>query len=161
MASQDDSLGFGIDENTALVVEGDSAWVVGESGVVFLDARRAVREEEGNGGRGVRAFLLGEGDGVDLQTGMVRWGDGKDPLSESGRPFASSDLELFSGGSLLRLFAEFAVSSDPRLTFHQAGHVLEFSKEPGFRAMGRGDPTAGTAAEDLFLGPFVLGVWRE
>jgi hypothetical protein len=161
LASPDDSLGFGIDENTALVVEGDSAWVMGESGVLFLDARSAVREDGGNGGHGVRAFLLGEGDGVDLQTGMVRWGEEKDLLSEAGRPFASSDLELFSGGSLLRVLAEFALSPDRRLTFQQEGHVMEFRKEPGFKAMAPGAPSGGTAAEDLFLGPFVLSVWRE
>ena len=161
LASHDDSLGFGIDENTALVVEGDSAWVVGESGVLYLDARSAEREEEGNGGHGVRAFLLGEGDGVDLQTGVVRWSDEKDPLSETGRPFTGSDLELFSGGSLLRVLAELALSPDRRLTFHQEGHVMEFGKEPGFKAMGRVDPSGGTPAEDLFLGPFVLSVRRE
>jgi cyanophycinase len=161
LASPDDSLGFGIDENTALVVEGDSAWVVGESGVLFLDARSAVREDEGNGGYGVRAFLLGEGDRVDLQAGIVRSGEGKDPLPGTGGPFASPDLELFSGGSLLRVLAEFAVSSDRRLTFHQEGHFMEFRKEPGFKAMGRGDPSAGATAEDLSLGPFVLSVWRE
>ncbi len=161
LAAQDDSLGFGIDENTALVVEGDSAWVVGESGVLFFDARRAVKEEEGNGGYGVRTFLLGEGDGVDLQTATVRWGDGKDPLPEGDHPFADPDGELFSRGSLLQVLSDFALSPDRRVTFHQEGHVMEFRKEPGFRAMGRRAAGAETTPEDLFLGPFVLSVWRE
>jgi cyanophycinase len=34
-------VGFGIDENTALVVDGDTAYALGESGVIALDARAA------------------------------------------------------------------------------------------------------------------------
>ncbi|MGH9887361.1 MAG: cyanophycinase [bacterium] len=43
-------VGFGIDRNTALVVEGNRAWVVGESGVLFVDGRNAQRATQGNGG---------------------------------------------------------------------------------------------------------------
>ena len=44
-------VGLGIDENTALVVDGDSARVAGASGVVVVDARSAERtgEAEGSG----------------------------------------------------------------------------------------------------------------
>jgi len=44
LATEGYDLGMGIDENTALVVDGDSAWVVGASGVIFFDTRGAVRD---------------------------------------------------------------------------------------------------------------------
>ncbi|MGH7460018.1 MAG: cyanophycinase, partial [Longimicrobiales bacterium] len=61
-------IGFGVDENTALVVEKGRAWVEGASGVVFVDGRQARRAAEGNGGSGLRVHLLGAGDTVDLTT---------------------------------------------------------------------------------------------
>jgi cyanophycinase len=161
LGAPNDRLGFGIDENTALVVEGDSAWVVGESGVVFFDARSAAREDGGNGGYGIRTFLLGNGDGVDLRTGAVGWADGKAPIPEGTEPFASPDADLFSSWSLLRILFELASSPDRRLTFPQEGHFLEFRKEPGFRAVGWDGLGVQDTPAGLFLGPFVLSVWRE
>ncbi|GIT51179.1 MAG: hypothetical protein Ct9H300mP15_13920 [Gemmatimonadota bacterium] len=38
-------IGLGIDENTALVVDGDSAWVGGASGVVVVDGRSVQRTD--------------------------------------------------------------------------------------------------------------------
>ncbi len=59
LATDSFDLGMGIDENTALVVEGDSAWVVGASGVVFFDTRGVVRDDEGKAGSGIVLHLLG------------------------------------------------------------------------------------------------------
>ena len=41
------TLGFGVDENTALVVEGDTARVCGETGVIVVDTREARFGDEG------------------------------------------------------------------------------------------------------------------
>jgi len=161
LSTEEDRLGFGVDENTALVVEGDSVWVVGESGVVLMDARMAAREEGGNGGYGIRLHLLGAGDRFHLRTGEVRWEEGKGELREGREPFASPNADLFSSWSLLEVLFELATSRDTRVTFHQEGHFLEFRKEPGFRARAwEGMGIHGTPP-GLFLGPFVLSVWRE
>lgn len=161
LASEEDSLGFGIDENTALVVEGDSAWVVGESGVVFLDARSATREGGGNGGYGVRMYLLGAGDEANLRTGDVRWGEGKARIPEGGEHFGSADVDLFSSRALARVLLELATAPESEFTFRQEGHFLEFREEPGFRAMARDGSGGRDLPRGLFLGPFVLSVWRE
>ena len=161
LGTPSDPLGFGIDENTALVVENGWAHVVGESGVVFLDARDASREAGGNGGYGLRLFLLGSDDGVALETGEVFPADGKDPIPAESALFASPDRDLFDGRALLEVLFEMATTSDDRLTFHQSGHFLEFRKEPGFRALGwDGMGIQGTPL-GLFLGPFVLSAWKE
>lgn len=61
------SVAFGIDENTALVVDGDRATVVGESAVVVVDGRSA-RSATDRGARALRVTLVGSGDRVDLGT---------------------------------------------------------------------------------------------
>jgi len=161
LGSETDSIGFGIDENTALVVEGDSAQVVGESGVVFLDARMATLENDGNGGYGGRTFLLGRGDMVDLLTGEVRREPSKLPLPQTGAPFGSPDADLFSPWTLLHVLSEFAAAPDSRLTFHQEGHFLEFRKEPTFEARSWDEFGVEGTPLGLSLGPLVLSVWRE
>ena len=161
LATDNDRLGFGIDENTALVVAGDSAWVVGESGVVFLDARSAVREDDGNGGYGIRLFLLGAGDGVDLSSGSVAWDGGKSPIPQRTEPFAHPHADLFASGSLLTVLLDLATAQDDRVTFHQEGHFLEFRKEPTFSAVAWDGLGVQDTPRGLFLGPFVLSAWRE
>jgi cyanophycinase len=70
-------LGFGIDENTGLVVEGTSARVVGETGVVVLDLTRARIAADGTRFEGVRVSYLDSGDGYDLGCRLVLPGPGK------------------------------------------------------------------------------------
>jgi len=161
LSTEVDRLGFGIDENTALVVEGDSAWVVGESAVMLMDARPASREDGGNGGYGIRLYLLGAGDRYLLRTGEVRWEEGKVELQEGREHFASPNADLFSSWSLLGVLFELATSRDTRVTFHQDGHFLEFRKEPGFTARAWDGLGSHGTPPGLSLGPFVLSVWRE
>ena len=54
-------LGIGIDEDTAIVVQGDQAEVIGQSYVAIYDNRTSVAE---NG----KFFLLRPGDRIDLAT---------------------------------------------------------------------------------------------
>ena len=62
------SLAFGVDENTALLVQGEHGEVVGETGVILIDLRRAQCEPEaGYPARGVRVSYLDDGDGIDLR----------------------------------------------------------------------------------------------
>jgi cyanophycinase len=162
LAPETDSFGFGIDENTALVVEGDSVVVIGESGVVFMDARDAGPGAQGNGGYGIRLFLLGRGDVVDLASGQVTPEPSKLPLTtEDGALFQNSDVDLFSRRTLLHVLTELATVTDSQVTFSQDGHVVELLKEPGFRALSWEGMGIEDTPSGLFVGPFVLKVWRK
>ena len=63
------SLAFGVDENSALLVRGDRGTVIGETGVVLLDLRRATRNQGGRDVSGVRLSYLDSGDSIDLARG--------------------------------------------------------------------------------------------
>ncbi len=59
--------GFGIDENTALLVEGASARVCGEYGVMLIDMRPGQRSTATERSfRDFRLSYLDDGDGLDL-----------------------------------------------------------------------------------------------
>lgn len=60
-------LGIGLDENTAIVVQGDTARVVGASVVAIYDHRRWVQADSALG-RGDKFFFLQPGDRFDLRT---------------------------------------------------------------------------------------------
>lgn len=156
-----DGLGFGIDENTALVVDGDTARVVGESGVIFLDARSASGEEGGTGGYGLRLFLLGPGDRVSLTDGEVMWDGMKEPLPSFENSFHISEPDLFARNNLLTLLYEFARAADPRVTLSQEEYLVEFRKEPGFEVLARSGEAMDSPPKGLSLGPVVLSFWRE
>ena len=71
-------LGIGIDENTAIVVEGDRFDVIGESYVAIYDARHATRPP-------ARFYFLGAGDRFDLATReATRRSDRYQPLENVG-----------------------------------------------------------------------------
>lgn len=59
------SRGFGVDENTALLVEGDVARVCGEYGVIVIDLRKR-RTEEGRQIQDFRLSYVDDGDWIDL-----------------------------------------------------------------------------------------------
>lgn len=162
LASVQDSLGFGIDENTALVVQGDAARVSGESGVVYMDARDASREAGGNGGHGIRLYLLGVGDVVSLADGRVTPAPDKSELGSSpSGPSPAAATDVFEDWKLLDLLHSMAMAPDTLVTFREAGHVVEFRKAEGFRALaGSGEGIRGTP-KGLFLGPLVVSVRRE
>jgi cyanophycinase len=66
--------GFGVDEDTALVVRPDgTAGVIGRGGVAVVDVSGASARDEPLGYRasGIRLSYLGAGDAIDLKTGAV------------------------------------------------------------------------------------------
>jgi cyanophycinase len=75
-------LGFGVDENTALVVDGESVFPVGASGVIVIDARDATRA--GRSASGVRLHLLGAGDSYDIGSRQAVPAGDKTPLADAG-----------------------------------------------------------------------------
>jgi cyanophycinase len=62
---------FGIDENSALLVDGERGSVVGESGVLFMDLRRARCDRDDEVLGDVRVSYLDDGDAIDLRRGKV------------------------------------------------------------------------------------------
>jgi cyanophycinase len=58
--------GFGIDENTALLVENGAGRVCGEYGVMLVDMGPAEIDRQGQGFRGFRLSYLDDGDGIEL-----------------------------------------------------------------------------------------------
>ena len=69
-------LGIGIDEDTAIVVQGDRAEVIGQSYVAIYDARSTVAEDG-------RFYLLRPGDQIDLATRVpMRRAMSEEPFEE-------------------------------------------------------------------------------
>ncbi|MFL5336718.1 MAG: cyanophycinase [Geminicoccaceae bacterium] len=79
--------GFGIDENTAMVIEGGVLRVLGETGLIHVDARRM----SGKRGRvelgGMKVSYLDRGDSLDLASFKVQPGPAKRPVKPRERYF--------------------------------------------------------------------------
>ncbi len=69
--------GFGIDENTALLVEGQRGRVCGEYGVMVVDVGPADIDTDAHSYRGFRVSYLDDGDGIDLSRFRPEPGAGK------------------------------------------------------------------------------------
>ncbi len=63
-------MGFGIDENTALIVDGERAVVRGETGVIIVDLSRA-RNGDDNSMENVNISYLDDGDEYDLRRNKI------------------------------------------------------------------------------------------
>ena len=120
-------LGFGIDENTALVVAGDAAWTVGASGVVVLDARAS-----GSSGS-MRLHLMSRGDRFDMARRRLTMAADKAPLPTAGEPVALPD-DVFARWSFLHLLADFGRSTAQVLEVPTGTATLVLRKTAGFQA---------------------------
>ena len=133
-------IGLGIDENTALVVDGDSAWVVGASGVVVVDGR-SVQRTGPSRGLGLRMSLVGSGDLLDLRTLSVQRERTKTPV-----PVTETSIELpedpFARWAFLHLMVDLASSSTREATFALSEANLRVLEDEGFSASMAG-PTGG------------------
>ena len=133
-------IGLGIDENTALVVDGDSAWVVGASGVVVVDGR-SVQRTGPSRGLGLRMSLVGAGDLLDLRTLSVQREKTKNPM-----PVTETSIELpedpFARWAFLHLMVDLASSSIQEATFALSEANLRVLEDEGFSASMAG-PTGG------------------
>ena len=133
-------IGLGIDENTALVVDGDSAWVVGASGVVVVDGR-SVQRTGPSRGLGLRMSLVGAGDLLDLRTLSVQRERTKNPM-----PVTETSIELpedpFARWAFLHLMVDLASSSTQEATFALSDANLRVLEDEGFSASMAG-PTGG------------------
>ena len=125
-------IGFGIDENTALVVDGDAARVVGASGVVLVDGRAAVNSGT-HWGTGVKVNLAGAGDMLDLRTLEIRRHGAKSPVAIHDRS-VQLPQDLFSRWAFLHLVVGLAATEDTEATFSFPGVTVRIVEGEGFSA---------------------------
>jgi cyanophycinase len=152
-----DSLGvsLGIDENTAMVVEGDSAVVIGESGVVVVDARGAERQSRIRG-TGIRVTLAGAGDVVELGTFGVRRDESKDPVPVADGPAPEVEDPL-ARWAFLRVLHGLASTPATHATFSAGGVELTIAEGEGFGAwMHAADGGVEGAPRGFSAGTFLV-----
>lgn len=147
-------VGLGIDENTALVVDGDEAQVLGASGVVVVDARNATVSSPGFGGP-VRVSLAGTGDRIDLTTFQVTRDPSKTALGMAGG-VAEWIIDPFARWDFLHLLGDLAESPQNDADYQVAGASLSVREGEGFSAsIGQGEGVQGEA-HGLSAGPFLV-----
>ncbi len=153
LATDSVPVGLGVDENTALVVDGDSAGVVGRSGVAILDGRGAVKIGL-RFGRGVRVVLAGAGDRVDLRSLEVTPASDKTPLQGGARKRRVRDP--FARWGFLHVIGRLAASDSTEARFTMSGATLTLREADGFSAVGRSSEGVQGEPAGLSAGPFVL-----
>jgi cyanophycinase len=79
--------GFGIDENTAMVISDGRLRVLGETGLLHVDVSRATGRRERVALDGIKVSYLDRGDTLDLTTLKVQPGPGKRPVLARERYF--------------------------------------------------------------------------
>jgi len=146
-------VGLGIDENTALIVDGDSAVVVGASGVIVVDGRTA-RRISAHRASGLTVSLAGAGDVIDLRTLEIRVRSDKGAV-----PIVDSSVELpedlFERWAFLHLVAGLARSSAQEATFDLSSATLRVVKDAGFSAsMVESSGGVESTPMGLSAGPF-------
>jgi cyanophycinase len=137
-------LGFGVDEDTGLVVDGAAVHVVGVSGVVVVDAREAVHE--GRDTRNLRLHLVSTGDRYDLGTRELEPATAKRPLPRSARAVTPPE-DVFARWAFLHLLEAFGRAEEERVIVPFEGGELTLRKGPRFVAVaGEGAGIVGTPA---------------
>src|SRR4051812_10479648 len=140
-------LAFGIDENTALVVDRDSLLVAGASGVVVFDERSAKRT--GKSATDITMHLLGAGDRFDLRTRRAAFAPEKDPvLSEVYMAILVPSRDAFMRFELLKELDIMARLRPSELVMLFDGGRIVIRKQPDFAAVrGAGTGVQGVAAQ--------------
>lgn len=124
--------GFGVDENTALFVEGKRAWIRGEYGVMVVDLgrRAAGAPHRGAGGaldRRFRLSYLDDGDAIDLADFAAEPGPGKRRVRRRERVYrapAQSRRNAFGAYTLYDLMARLALG-DPEVYAADAASAFD------------------------------------
>ncbi len=160
-------VGFGIDEDTALVLEGPLAWVAGASGVVLVDGTNA----EAGGqtpahGRGLRVELLGAGDTLDLRDLSVTAAAEKTAVREIAlddegvvpdEPVSPAD-GLFERWVLLHRLHALAGDGAAEVSSEEEGHRIRFQSDPELRALAYPEVGVRGTPLGLSVGPLVVEI---
>lgn len=118
--------GFGIDENTALFVMGDHAWVTGEYGVFIIDTD-GIRIDDHQNIRNIQFSYLDDGDSIDLDTGMVHVAQDKVEVAEKDivyRAPSCSVRNVFGAYTLYDLLSRL-VLGDPAFYCFDSARAVE------------------------------------
>jgi cyanophycinase len=113
MAHAGERRGFGVDENTALVVEGQQARVCGQYGVFYVDMSKAQVDAENHVYEDIRLTYLDDGDGIDLRTFKPKPSETKRRVRKSEiayRAPARSHRNAFGAYALYDLVARIVLS---------------------------------------------------
>ena len=149
-------LAFGIDENTALVVDRDSLRVVGASAVVVFDERSAKRS--GRSVSDITMHLLGDGDRFDLRSRTPSF-TGKFDLA----PSTASEVKVenaFARLELLRALDAFAGTSDTTLVMPFDGGRVEIRKQRDYWASRLGSSASQAGPRGLGMTGLRLDILR-
>ncbi|HXV76773.1 MAG TPA: cyanophycinase [Candidatus Polarisedimenticolaceae bacterium] len=149
--------GFGIDDDTALVVDGTRARVVGSSQAIVVEKVSAGSGRLRLAGARFRVLVLGNGDGYHLDDRTAFVDAGKNVLRLPDRvptppdgPWLASGLPLF--------LVELSVSSASEATFESRGFRFRLSKEAGFEARAWELPDGRHLPHGFTAGWFLLDV---
>lgn len=136
------TVGFGIDENTAMVVDGRMATVTGTSGVIVVDGREGDAVDEG---RALTVWLAGSGDVVDLATLEVEPAPEKRPVSAAGDA-ALPDSPILDRWVFLNTLAAFVRRPEVGMVAEPVdGVMMTLEKGDGFFAVVDVSPDAGAS----------------
>lgn len=98
------TLGFGVDEDTALVCQGNTVEVFGSSGVLIVDVAKTVVQDTPYGPKGENVILhyLEAGDSYNLETGQFRINSNRKPI-QKGKEYNESytlDTNILGGDAV-------------------------------------------------------------
>jgi cyanophycinase len=149
--------GFGIDDDTALVIDGADARVVGSSQVVILEKVRAGGGRLRLDGARFRVLMLGNGDGYNLMDGTAFVDARKDllrlpdlePVAPSG-PWVARGLPLF--------IVDLAASAVTDASFDSSGYRFRLTKQQGFDARAWEMPDGKNLPHGFTAGWFQLDI---
>ena len=119
--------GFGIDENTAMIVEGDRLRVVGEYGALVVDLGRAGVAPDKRRWDGVRVSYLDDGDGFDLARMKPVPGPAKKRLRPTARSWtapAAGRRNIFGPYTFYELLVRLA-EGDPTHYLEEHGQAFD------------------------------------
>ena len=126
-------IGFGIDENTALIVDGDSASVAGASGVVVVDGRH-IDPVGSHMAAGLVVNLMGAGDVIDLESLQIHRRNTSTALVPDGR-ILQAPTDVFSRWAFLHLLVELSTGQANEVAAETEGARLTLRMGEGFTAM--------------------------
>jgi cyanophycinase len=152
--------GFGIDNNTALVIDGGRARVVGTSQVIVLEKLHAGSGPNKLDGARFRVLLLGNGDEYNLMDGTVSVGARKEALRlQNVIPVAPSGPWVATGLSLY--IVDLAVSTANAGEFSSKGYRFTLTKEAGFDARAWEIPDGKHVPHGFTAGWFQMDIRRD
>lgn len=127
--------GYGIDENTALIVEGGAARVCGEYGVMAVDLSKATIDPRGNTWQDFRLSYLDHGDSIDLRTGRAYPADAKRRVRKREKAYRAplrSRRNAFGAYTLYDLMARLVLGDS---SVYSADRVEAFDARTGHNAV--------------------------